>query len=101
VFNSIRNEEIGKTEFVKIDFNKKIIPQILRNLYKQNIQSLIVEGGKQLLESFIEANLWDEAFRFVGNKLFTDGIKAPQISGKMVHSEKIDSDQLFVYTNKF
>jgi diaminohydroxyphosphoribosylaminopyrimidine deaminase/5-amino-6-(5-phosphoribosylamino)uracil reductase len=100
VFNSLRNEEIGKTEFIKIDFNKKIIPQILRNLYQQNIQSLIVEGGKQLLESFIEANLWDEAFRFVGNKLFANGIKAPQISGKMVHSEKIDSDQLFIYTNK-
>jgi diaminohydroxyphosphoribosylaminopyrimidine deaminase / 5-amino-6-(5-phosphoribosylamino)uracil reductase len=51
------------------------------------------------LESFIENNLWDEAFRFVGNKLFTNGIKSPKISGTIIHSEKIDSDQLFVYKN--
>jgi diaminohydroxyphosphoribosylaminopyrimidine deaminase/5-amino-6-(5-phosphoribosylamino)uracil reductase len=100
VFNSLKNEGIGNIEFVKIDFSKKMIPQILKTLYQQNIQSLIVEGGKQLLESFIEANLWDEAFRFVGDKLFTNGIKAPSISGTIIHSEKIDSDQLFVYKNK-
>jgi diaminohydroxyphosphoribosylaminopyrimidine deaminase/5-amino-6-(5-phosphoribosylamino)uracil reductase len=100
VFNSLKGEETADIVYIKIDFNKKIIPQILRNLYQQNIQSLIVEGGKQLLESFIEANLWDEAFRFVGNKQFHNGIKAPQISGKIVHSEIIDSDQLIVYTNK-
>jgi len=99
VFNSIKNEVEGNIEYIKIEFTKKMIPRILKNLYQQNIQSLIVEGGKQLLESFIEANLWDEAFRFVGNKLFANGIKAPQISGKIIHSEKIDFDQLFVYKN--
>jgi diaminohydroxyphosphoribosylaminopyrimidine deaminase/5-amino-6-(5-phosphoribosylamino)uracil reductase len=99
VFNSIKNEETGKIEYVKIDFNKKIIPQILKILYQLNVQSLIVEGGKQMLDSFMEANVWDEAFRFVGNKLFTNGIKAPKISGLMNYSEIIDSDQLFVYRN--
>jgi len=99
VFNSFKNEESENMDFIKIDFNRKMIPQILKILYQQNIQSLIVEGGKQLLESFIEANLWDEAFRFVGNKLFISGINAPKISGIIIHSEKIDSDQLFVYKN--
>ena len=100
VFNSLQNKETGNIELVKIDFNKKIIPRILKILYQRNIQSMIVEGGKQLLESFIEANLWDEAFRFVGNKFFESGIKAPEVSGTTIHSEKIDSDQLFVYKNK-
>ena len=101
VFNSLKNEESGNTELVKIDFNKKMIPQLLRNLYQRNIQSLIVEGGKQLLESFIEANLWDEAFRFTGNKLFTSGIKAPAISGSIIQTEKTDDDSLQIYTNHF
>jgi len=100
VFNSLKNKESGNIEFIKIDFDKKLIPHILKNLYQQNIQSLIVEGGKQLLQSFIDANLWDEAFQFVGNKTFANGIKAPEISGSITHSEKIDSDQLFVYINK-
>jgi diaminohydroxyphosphoribosylaminopyrimidine deaminase/5-amino-6-(5-phosphoribosylamino)uracil reductase len=97
VFNSLKDEVIGNIEFVKIDFGKKMIHQILKKLYQQNIQSLIVEGGKQLLESFIQENLWDEAFRFVGNKQFTSGIKAPQISGTIVHTEKTDGDQLYIY----
>jgi diaminohydroxyphosphoribosylaminopyrimidine deaminase/5-amino-6-(5-phosphoribosylamino)uracil reductase len=99
VFNSLKNEVTGNIEFVKIDFGKKMIHQILKNLYQQNIQSLIVEGGKQLLESFIQEKLWDEAYRFVGNKLFVNGIKAPNISGGIIHLEKFDSDQLFIYKN--
>ncbi len=101
VFNSLKNEESGNTEFVKIDFNKKMIPHLLKNLYQRNIQSLIVEGGKQLLESFIEANLWDEAFRFTGNKLFIRGIKAPSISGSIIQTEETDGDTLQIYNNHF
>lgn len=101
VFNSLKNEMVGNIEFVKIDFGKKMIHQILKTLYQQNIQSIIVEGGKQLLESFIQENLWDEAYRFVGNKLFVNGIKAPNISEKIIQSEKIDADQLFIYKNIF
>ncbi len=99
IFNSVKNQESGNLEFIKIDFNKNIIPQILKTLYQKNIQSLIVEGGKQLLESFIKANIWDEAFRFVGNKFFTSGIKAPEITGTIIHSEKIEGDQLLIYKN--
>jgi diaminohydroxyphosphoribosylaminopyrimidine deaminase/5-amino-6-(5-phosphoribosylamino)uracil reductase len=39
----------------------------------------LVEGGKQLLDSFIEQNLWDEAFVFVGSDKFEKGVKAPVI----------------------
>lgn len=100
VFNSIKNEEIGNTLFVKIDFDLEIIPQILKEIYNQKILSVIVEGGKQLLDSFISANLWDEAYQFVGNKYFHKGVKAPQISGDIVASEILDSDKLFVYKNR-
>ncbi len=99
VFNSLKNEETEHIEFIKIDFDKKLVQHILKNLYQRNIQSLIVEGGKQLLESFIAANIWDEAFRFVGNKQFVNGIAAPKISGDPANYDTIDDDQLFVYEN--
>lgn len=101
VFNSVKNQNSGNIEFVRIDFTRNIIPQVLKSLYQQNIQSVIVEGGKQLLESFISSNLWDEAFRFTGNKFFTSGIKAPSISGTIIHSEKTEGDQLIIYKNSF
>lgn len=99
VYNSLKNDELVNVEYVKIDFDKRMIQHLLKDLYQRNIQSVIVEGGKQTLDSFIKQNLWDEAFRFIGNKNFISGIKAPTISGNVIHSEKFDSDQLFVYKN--
>jgi diaminohydroxyphosphoribosylaminopyrimidine deaminase/5-amino-6-(5-phosphoribosylamino)uracil reductase len=99
VFNSIKNEETENIEFIKIDFDKRLVQHILKNLYQRNIQSLIVEGGKQLLDSFIASKLWDEAFRFVGNKDFKSGIEAPKISVNPVISETFDDDRLFIYKN--
>ena len=99
VFNSKRHAEIENIYFAKIDFGKDILPQILKELHNRNIQSVIVEGGKQLLESFIATNIWDEAHQFIGNKYFNEGIEAPQISGKIVSTEEFDSDNLVVYKN--
>ncbi len=90
----------GNTEYIKISFDKKLVQQILKILYQRNIQSLIVEGGKQLLDSFITADLWDEAFRFIGSKQFIRGIEAPEISGVPAYFDTIDNDELFVYKNK-
>ncbi|NOR74957.1 MAG: hypothetical protein GQ525_07340 [Draconibacterium sp.] len=100
VLNSIKNKEIGNILYAKIDFGVDIIPQILETLYNQKILSVIIEGGKQLLESFIEKNLWDETHQFIGDKKFNNGIKAPKVSGKIVASEIFGSDKLFVYTNQ-
>lgn len=99
VLNSIQNKEENNISFIKIDFNKNIIPQILEELYKLKLQSLIVEGGKQLLESFIETNLWDEAHIFIGNKYFHKGIYAPEISSERYSTEFIESDKLIIFRN--
>jgi len=99
VFNSKQNYETGNISYVKINFDKNILPQILNELHRINILSLIVEGGKQLLESFINENLWDEAYQFIGNKFLTDGKNAPKISGNIVYRENLDPDKLVVFKN--
>jgi diaminohydroxyphosphoribosylaminopyrimidine deaminase / 5-amino-6-(5-phosphoribosylamino)uracil reductase len=63
--------------------NTEIPTQILNELHHRKILSVIVEGGKQLLESFIRQNLWDEAHVFIGNKFFYSGISAPKIQGEI------------------
>ncbi len=100
VFNSVKDEEKGNVEFVRIGFDKNLVTHILEVLYRKKIQSVIIEGGKQLLDSFAEANLWDEAFRFVGNKFFNTGINAPKITGNVIYTVKFDSDELLIYHNK-
>jgi diaminohydroxyphosphoribosylaminopyrimidine deaminase/5-amino-6-(5-phosphoribosylamino)uracil reductase len=71
-----------KKENVKpiiIDFEGDTNRQILQQLYTERIHSLLVEGGARLLSTFIEKNLWDEAFIEVAAKRLLTGVKAPSI----------------------
>ncbi len=71
---------VSDERYIKIDFTKNIIPQILRELYARNITSLMVEGGAKTLQSFIDAGLWDEVRREVSPLSIKEGVKAPKIS---------------------
>jgi len=82
IYNEAKNLKLKNTEYIEIDFRKDVVSQILKDLYSKDIQSIIIEGGEKLLNSFIKSNLWDEARIFTGNKYFKDGIKAPKINTK-------------------
>ena len=84
--------------FEHIDFSENLAKQICSVLYKHNIQSLIVEGGTQTLQTFIAENLWDEALVFVGDSSFTKGVKSPEIKKKYTQ-ENIKKDILKRYAN--
>ncbi len=71
--------------------------QICDILYRYKIQSLIVEGGTQTIQTFIDDNLWDEARVFSGKVNFNKGIKAPKFSCKITSEEKIKEDLLRIY----
>lgn len=85
--------------FETIDFQKDIASQICAVLQKHKIESVIIEGGTQTLQTFINENLWDEAFVFTGNKTFEKGIKSPILSAKITSEEKIKNDILKIYRN--
>ena len=99
IFNSLKSEENGTNQFIKIDFNY-LIEKILKELHKQNIQSVKIEGGSITLQSFIDANIWDEARIFTANKLFSQGLKTPIIEGKIILERKIGTDTLEIITNR-
>ena len=84
--------------FEEIDFSKNIAKQVCEVLSKYQIQSLIVEGGTQTLQTFIDEKLWDEAIVFVGNTSFVKGVKSPIIT-KEFKEEFIENDILKRYTN--
>ena len=100
VFNSIKEEVTGNIEFKKLDFSKNIIPEMLACLYEKNIQSLIIEGGRVALQSFIDEGCWDEARVFSGNCFFFEGIRAPVINGHLEMIQNIGADKLSIITNK-
>lgn len=85
-----------------IPFDDTFLNNLMVNLKKEGINSLMVEGGFTLLNSFIETNLWDEARVLTGNKVINhkNALPAPSISGDLITSFKIDSDNLTVYRNR-
>jgi diaminohydroxyphosphoribosylaminopyrimidine deaminase / 5-amino-6-(5-phosphoribosylamino)uracil reductase len=85
--------------FESIDFSENVAQQICDIVHKHGIQSLIVEGGAQMLQTFIESSSWDEAFVFIGNTTFEAGVKAPKFKGTLVSEEKITNDILHHYKN--
>ena len=98
VFNAIKSGKNDTNNFIRIDFNI-LINNILSELYKLNIQSIIIEGGSKTLQSFIDENMWDEARIFTANKTLVEGVKAPTIEGGIISEEDIGGDQLKLMSN--
>ena len=94
--NSISQEN---TTFERIDFKQNIAKQITDSLYNHNIQSVIIEGGLRTLQTFIDANLWDEARIFTGKSFLGEGIKAPLLSKTSSEKYFIEKDELTIFRN--
>lgn len=99
VFTELIQDDTESLKFIKIDFNQEIIFQILTELFRKNILSVVVEGGSILLNSFIQNNLWDEAHIYTGNQFFGKGVKAPGIKGEFLAVEQFDDCNLHVLRN--
>ncbi len=103
VTSKSKNDDINpqdKFNYIQIDFSKEIAAQICDSLYQNDIQSLIVEGGAKTLQTFIDANLWDEAFIFEGVARFGEGILAPVFKGNLKSETAIKEDFLRHFKNQ-
>lgn len=99
IFNSIKSETKNNLHYIKIDFTN-FIDELLANLYKQNINSVIIEGGTRTLTHFIDTNQWDEARVFVNPNLnFHSGLEAPELEFKNQSFQQIGNDNLYIIKN--
>lgn len=78
-----------------------LVHQILNACYQLQIQSILVEGGRFLLQSFIDENSWDEVRIITNEELIIDsGLPAPLLKNhQLKNSEKIFSDVIRTYSN--
>ena len=99
IFNEQKNDQQGELRFVKINTDQSFIDQLFVYCYQNGVQSILVEGGAKLLQSFIDADQWDEA-RIITNTTLQvgSGLPAPMIkSTPMVHSFTSMTDQINMY----
>jgi diaminohydroxyphosphoribosylaminopyrimidine deaminase/5-amino-6-(5-phosphoribosylamino)uracil reductase len=101
VFTSKQAVSKPNLEYEQIPFDGNEIEHILNTLHQRNILSLIVEGGGELIQSFINKSLWDETHVFIGRRLFQKGVAAPKITGTPQSLDDLDGSSLYVYTNAF
>lgn len=85
--------------FEYIPDDNDVLEFILKDLHKKNIQSILVEGGTQLINNLMERDLWDEARVIKTDLFFKKGLKAPLIMEEISGREFIKNDQYFHYNN--
>jgi diaminohydroxyphosphoribosylaminopyrimidine deaminase/5-amino-6-(5-phosphoribosylamino)uracil reductase len=100
IFTAIENNALDENLIYENCIFDSLLPnKIIAFLYQLGIQSIIIEGGQKTLQTFIDANLWDEARIFKGTDYFKKGCKAPLISGKITAQTKSLNDQLLILKN--
>jgi diaminohydroxyphosphoribosylaminopyrimidine deaminase/5-amino-6-(5-phosphoribosylamino)uracil reductase len=101
VFNHLKEGKDGNLHYLQLQPGDTI-KQILHACYRLNLQSILVEGGARLLNSFIEAGVWDEV-RVITNTAqhIGNGLSAPAVnSWQPVSSETLGLDRVDYYKNK-
>ena len=88
VFNYQKKSDGNNLIYQQLNKDEDMLTQILSSLYQQQIQSLIVEGGTKLLQSFINAGLWDEA-RVITNTemIIGNGVASPVLNNEVLLNE--------------
>ena len=99
VFTNGENESHPNVEFVNIDFSGDVFSQVFSFLFTLTIQFLIVAGRRELINSFIKVNLWDEARVITVPQKLGSGIKAPSLDLKGVPADKSGVDHIQILRN--
>jgi diaminohydroxyphosphoribosylaminopyrimidine deaminase/5-amino-6-(5-phosphoribosylamino)uracil reductase len=96
VFNSIKQEENNNISFQRVDPALPLAAQVCEALYHMNLVSVLVEGGAQLLQSFIDEGMWDEARVITNTQLeIKSGVSSPLLySAVAAGSEDFFSDTI-------
>jgi diaminohydroxyphosphoribosylaminopyrimidine deaminase / 5-amino-6-(5-phosphoribosylamino)uracil reductase len=99
VFNYIKNGQDGAVTFYRLDERLAVIPQLLNQLFLLGIQTVLVEGGAKLLQSFLDSGIWDEAAVINNNHLLVEpGIVAPVLkNSQLVHTAAYLADTIQYY----
>ncbi|MES2485040.1 MAG: RibD family protein, partial [Bacteroidota bacterium] len=80
-----------------VAFNQNLPQAICSVLHRHGLLSVIIEGGRQTLQTFIDASLYDEARVFKGPVVFGNGTPAPQFTGLLTNKETILDDELLIF----
>ncbi len=99
IFNTVQEMQKGHLTFIKTE-RQNFLKHLMDILFEKQIQSVMVEGGRNTLQHFIDRGLWDEAVVIHNKHLnFDKGTVAPTLrvphDGKKVISQNV----IYYYKN--
>ena len=85
--------------YYQVTEDVSLVHQMINALYRMNIQSVLIEGGAQLLQSFIDEDMWDEARVITNEELNVgSGLPSPVLKEhSLITSEKPGADTIRIY----
>ncbi|MDB5226101.1 MAG: ribD [Bacteroidota bacterium] len=89
----VKNSE-AKTIFINDD-----IQTAIKKIGEKNIISVLVEGGANTLQQFIDAGLWNETHVITSNTELKTGIKAPLIHDELLTNIQLEDNTVQVFKN--
>jgi diaminohydroxyphosphoribosylaminopyrimidine deaminase/5-amino-6-(5-phosphoribosylamino)uracil reductase len=101
IFNLYRHDEIDNLLYYQVAEDSSLVHQIVLALHQMKIQSVLVEGGAALLQSFIDEGYWDEARIITNEELeLREGLAAPVLKGEgLTGKVRMLSDSIAYFKN--
>ncbi len=99
VFTRKAKKSLENLEYVEISASLNELDNILQVLAEKKVQSLLVEGGSKLLQSFIDTGNWNEARVFTSDIICSHGVKSPILRENQIACSTIKNDTLVVHKN--
>lgn len=98
ILNAIKNEQNAPIRYFR-PTQWTDMRALTRELYHEfGICSILIEGGTNVLQQFIDQGSWDEIWRFRASHTLDKGLSAPSLSqdGSSILSYPVGEDELFV-----
>jgi diaminohydroxyphosphoribosylaminopyrimidine deaminase/5-amino-6-(5-phosphoribosylamino)uracil reductase len=97
IYNYEENTEFENLTYIVIVKRNDFINAVLFDLMHRGLGSILIEGGAQTLQSFINSGLWDEARVFTSQSEFEKGIPAPKLKIPAISSTASGGDILEIF----
>jgi diaminohydroxyphosphoribosylaminopyrimidine deaminase/5-amino-6-(5-phosphoribosylamino)uracil reductase len=99
VFSTSSRALTGSTRRAALKSELSIVENLCEGLYNESLLSVIVEGGAETIQSFLDAGAWDEARVFTAPRQFGEGVKAPVLNHEPFGEYVVGVDTLRRYAH--
>ena len=99
IYNFKKNEQSENLAYVNLKNSENFLQSLLTDLLNRGVGSVIVEGGANTIQGFVNSELWDEARVFTSKLVFKKGIPAPDLKSELATNVESGGDLLEIFEN--